>query len=121
MSTHHSPPYRKCRRDGWTPERQLHFLDALASTRNVAKAAASAGMSREGAYRLRNRSEGTLFAFLWHRALAPDLSPCEVHNAPLTDGRIMRLLGTHFRRERGDFANIGARKAECAAPHRTRT
>ena len=63
---------RRARSDGWTAERQLRFLDALASTRCVATAAAFAGMSREGAYRLRDRSEGTLFALMWDRALAPD-------------------------------------------------
>ena len=112
MSTPDSPKPRRIRRDGWTPERQLCFLDALASARNVADAAASAGMSREGAYRLRNRSEGTLFAVLWDRALAPDLSPREVHAEMLTDGQIMRLLGNHFRRQRGDFQNIGRRNAD---------
>jgi hypothetical protein len=45
----------------------------------------------------------------------------EVHNPPLTDGRIMLLLGSHFRRERGDFVKIGARKAARPAPDRTRT
>jgi hypothetical protein len=110
MSTHHSPPYRKCRSDGWTPERQLGFLDALACSRNVADAAASAGMSREGAYRLRERREGALFGLLWDRVVEPAAG--EGHNPPLTNGRIMRLLGSHFRRKRGDFVNIGTRKAE---------
>ena len=106
------PRTPKIRRDGWTPERQLRFLDTLASTRSIAKAAASAGMSREGAYRFRNRSEGTLFALLWARAF--DFAPprIEVHTRPLTDGRIMRVLGNHYRRERGDFLNIGAPKVE---------
>jgi hypothetical protein len=112
MSNANSSPQRKTRSDGWTADRQLRFLDALAHTRSVAKAAAFAGMSREGAYRLRSRSDGTLFALLWDRALAPDPGPREGHSQSLTDRRIMRLLGTHFRRERGDFLNIGARKAE---------
>ena len=102
----------KTRRDGWTPERQLRFLDELARTRSVAKAAASAGMSREGAYRLRERKGGALFAALWDRAVALDASPGEVHTRPLTDGLLMRLLGNHYRRERGDFLNIGRGNAE---------
>jgi hypothetical protein len=61
------PP--KIRRDGWTAERQLRFLGALASTRSVTKAARAAGMSRESAYRLRKRKEGGLFAAAWDRAL----------------------------------------------------
>ena len=96
------------RRDGWTPERQLRFLDALASTRNIARAAAAAGMSRESAYRLRYRREGALFGLLWDRILAPQLAAGEVHDRPLTNGQLLRLLGTHYRRERGDFSNIGS-------------
>ena len=42
----------RVRRDGWTPERQLRFLDVLGRTRSVTKAARAAGMSRESAYRL---------------------------------------------------------------------
>jgi len=57
------------RRDGWTAERQLRFLDALAATGSITRAAASAGMSREGAYRLARRKEGALFAAAWRRAL----------------------------------------------------
>jgi hypothetical protein len=59
----------RIRRDGWTPERQLRFLDALARTRSVIAAARDAGMSRESAYRLRERREGALFALLWDRTL----------------------------------------------------
>jgi hypothetical protein len=101
----------RVRRDGWTAERQLRFLDALARSRSVARAAAFAGMSRESAYRLRNRSEGTLFALLWDRVLAFEPAPREVHSPPLTNGRIMRLPGAHFRRKRGDFVALGAKRA----------
>ena len=111
MSSSTSPKPRKPRRDGWTPERQLRFLDALAAKRSVAAAAAFAGMSREGAYRLRNRSHGSLFALLWDRALAPELSS-EVHTPPLTTGRIMRLLGNHYRRKRGDSAWVGSHRSK---------
>src|SRR5437763_13121820 len=88
------------RRDGWTPERQLRFLDALARTRSVVSAAASAGMSRESAYRLRERKDGALFAVLWDRAIAFQQPRAEVHIDCLADGRLMRLLGNHYRRER---------------------
>ena len=60
---------KSCRRDGWTPARQLRFLDALARTRSVTRAARAAGMSRESAYRLRARDPGGLFAAAWDRAL----------------------------------------------------
>jgi molybdenum-dependent DNA-binding transcriptional regulator ModE len=57
------------RRDGWTPERQLRFLDALARSRSVTQAARAAGMTRESAYRLRKRRDGALFAAAWDRAM----------------------------------------------------
>jgi hypothetical protein len=59
----------RIRRDGWTAERQLRFLDALGRTRSVTRAAAAAGRSRESAYRLRNRRDGALFAAAWDRVL----------------------------------------------------
>lgn len=105
------PDSRKIRSDGWTTERQLRFLDALAASRSAAKAAAFAGMSRESAYRLRRRRDGALFAALWDRALAPK-PPAEVHIDRLGDGQLMRLLGNQFRRERGDFGAIGSRPPE---------
>jgi hypothetical protein len=100
----------KIRSDGWTAERQLRFLDALVCTRSVGKAAVAAGMSRESAYRLRDRREGALFGALWDRALAPEPQPPQVHIEQLPDRRIMRLLGNHYRRERGDFRAIGSRR-----------
>ena len=121
MSRTIPPKPLKTRLDGWTPERQLRFLQVLGSTRSVTKAAASVRMSREGAYRLRKRSEGSLFALLWDRALGPEPLPPEVHNQSLTDGRVMRLLGNKYRRERGDFLNIGTRWPAGPAPDRTRT
>jgi hypothetical protein len=103
-------PHR-IRTDGWTPERQFRFLDELTRSRSVVKAAAFAGMSRESAYRLRDRKDGALFAALWDQILQPSGSALEVHNSPLTNGRIMGLLGMHFRRNRGDFVAIGSRRA----------
>lgn len=64
-----SPTPQRFRHDGWTPRRQLAFLDTLARTRSVTRAAAAAGMSRESAYRLRRRPSAALFAAAWDRAL----------------------------------------------------
>lgn len=101
-------PAPQLRTNGWTTARQLAFLDALAITRSITKAAAAAGMSRESAYRLRNRRDGALFATIWDIALAPPpRAAAESHNRPLTDRSLTRLLGIHFRRERGDFRAIG--------------
>ena len=59
----------KPRFDGWTPARQLVFLEVLARTRSVSAAARSVGVSREGAYRLRRRPEAALFRAAWDRAI----------------------------------------------------
>jgi hypothetical protein len=70
----------RCRRDGWTAERQLAFLDALTRARSVSRAAASVGMSRESAYRLRARREGALFGIARDRAMqGPALSASKGH------------------------------------------
>lgn len=58
----------------WTPDRQIRFLAALSRTRSVSKAADFAGMSRESAYRLRNRPEGALFAAAWDGAMQGHIS-----------------------------------------------
>ena len=85
MSQHPTPNIRRacpeqCRRDGWTAERQLRFLDALSRTRSVTRAAKVAGMSRESAYRFRARRDGALFAAAWDRILeGPVLSLWKGH------------------------------------------
>ena len=76
-------------------------------------------MSREGAHRLRARQPGGLFAALWDRMLEPDDQISEGHSAPFTDGDLARLLGTHFRRQRGDFAAVGKRPAAPSPGRRT--
>jgi hypothetical protein len=96
------------RRDGWTAERQLRFLDTLDRSRSVTTAARAAGMSRESAYRLRARPAAALFALLWERAMQPPVRRIEGHSDAIGNGALMRVLGTHFRRERGDFDRIGS-------------
>lgn len=76
-----SPP-KRIRRDGWTVDRQVKFIIALNKTRSVTRAAAAAGMSRESAYRLRERPGHSDFARAWDAAVANKghkLSP-ESHN-----------------------------------------
>ena len=107
-------------RDGWTLERQLGFLAELARTRSVKAAARAVGMSRESASRLRERRGSELFGALWDRALDGDPADRdESQTLSFTDGRLMRLLGNHFRRERGDFRAIRAQPRPGGAGHRT--
>jgi hypothetical protein len=57
------------RHDGWTPQRQRHFIETLADTGSVAAAARSVGMSEQSARRLRRRADARAFDAAWEAAL----------------------------------------------------
>ena len=61
-------PLRR-RHDGWTPDQQIEFLEALAETACVEEACRRVGMSRQSAYALRRRPCGTRFREAWDAAL----------------------------------------------------
>lgn len=66
-----TPVPRKCQRhDGWTPERQRGFIEALADTGSVRAAAHAATMTPESAYLLRRHPEAGEFRKAWEAALA---------------------------------------------------
>ena len=58
------------RHDGWTPERQQAFIEALADTGSVRSAAHAVNMAPEGAYLLRRHPEAGEFRKAWEAALA---------------------------------------------------
>lgn len=60
---------RRRRCDGFTPERQVVFLDALSRCGVAADAARVAGVSRDTVYNLRNRAEGRAFSLAWDAAM----------------------------------------------------
>lgn len=65
-----TPVPRQClRHDGWTPERQRAFIEALADTGSVETAARMVNMSTEGAYALRRHPQAAGFAAAWEAAL----------------------------------------------------
>ena len=66
---------RAQRRDGWTPERITTFLTALAQCGSVEHAARAAGMTRQGAYALRSRAGGRVFALAWTRRSSSSPTP----------------------------------------------
>lgn len=70
-----TPVPLRFRRDGWTPIRQADFLGRLAETRCVAAAARHVGMTRESAYRLRDRFGAESFAAAWDAILAIPCGP----------------------------------------------
>jgi hypothetical protein len=66
-----APVPRKCNRhDGWTPERQQRFIEALADTGSVKAAAHAVNMTPEGAYLLRRHPEAGEFRKAWEAALS---------------------------------------------------
>lgn len=65
------PPARARRpaHKDWNREKMAAFLRELAASQSVSQAARSVGMSRQSAYRLRNRLVGTPFDLGWEVAL----------------------------------------------------
>jgi hypothetical protein len=107
--------------DGWTPARPLAFLDILARTRSVTRAAAAAGMSRESAYRLRNRDPHGLFAFAWKRAMSAGrsgLTRAEIDQSHIrairlacgSEGKALRIGSPHSQHR--DPSKGGDRRAK---------
>jgi hypothetical protein len=64
---------RKPRHTDWTRAKMVAFLRELAASQSVKHAARSVGMSRQSAYRLRNRLARTPFALAWEVALESGL------------------------------------------------
>lgn len=50
-----TPVFTRNRHDGWTKQKQVGFIDALAETACVTDACRAVGMSTESAYTLRRR------------------------------------------------------------------
>ena len=84
------PPITRPRHDGWTADKQKIFIRVLATSRNVSRAAAAAGMSRESAYRLRRRAEGVALAQTWDWILSLPPRP-QSHN----EGHARRVADLH--------------------------
>lgn len=66
-------PRRPVRHNEWTRAKMVAFLKELAASQSVHHAARSVGMSRQSAYKLRNRLGGTPFALAWEVALEAGL------------------------------------------------
>jgi hypothetical protein len=63
------PVRRKPRKDGWTPQRQVEFIEALAQTGCVEQAALAVGMTPRSCFRLRAAPGAESFAAAWDTAL----------------------------------------------------
>ncbi len=65
-----TPVPRQCaRHDGWTPARQIAFIEALADLGSVAAACKAVDMSQPGAYALRREDGAESFRAAWDAAL----------------------------------------------------
>jgi len=64
-----APVPRKYRYDGWTPERQKAFIEALAETGSVTRAAAQVNMAQANCYTLRRAPGAEEFRRAWDAAL----------------------------------------------------
>ena len=65
-----TPVPRQCHRhDGWTPERQHAFIEALADTGSVEAACKAVNMAQRGAYYLRRQPGAEQFRTAWQAAL----------------------------------------------------
>jgi hypothetical protein len=62
-------PRKKKRHNGWTPQRQRLFVEALADTGSVKSAARSVGLTPESAYYLRRQPGAEEFRKAWEAAL----------------------------------------------------
>lgn len=79
----HPVPVGK-RADGWTPQRQAHFIGYLAETRSVIAACRQVRMGRESAYRLRGRPGAAGFAAAWDAALGRPHTPVNLSSSKST-------------------------------------
>jgi hypothetical protein len=80
-----TPAQLRPRHDGWTAEKQVHFIETLAATKCIDEACRRVGMSDTSAYELRNRPCGAAFARAWDIALEYKLDRVE-------DGAIERSI-----------------------------
>ena len=71
------PAQLRARHDGWTAEKQIHFIEALVATKCVDEACRRVGMSDTSAYELRNRPCGAAFRRAWDIALEVQLGRVE--------------------------------------------
>lgn len=92
----------KPRHDGWTPDRQRGFIEALAATACVADAARSVGMSETGAYNLYARPDAAAFRAAWDAALQFGVVKLEaaifsraIHGVPVPHYYKGELVGEH--------------------------
>jgi hypothetical protein len=77
-----APVLVRYRYDGWTPDKQLRFIERLADCGCVDEAAEAVGMSRTTAYGLRRRPDAQAFRLAWDAAM--DTAVARLNDAALS-------------------------------------
>lgn len=83
--TDFTPVPVRARHDGWSPDRQVSFIEALSQSGCVEDAARSVGMSVASAYQLRGRVDALPFRRAWEAAI-------EVGVSRLSDAAMARAI-----------------------------
>lgn len=88
--------------DGWTPQKQRDFIEALAATACVTEAARAVGMSPKSAYLLREREDAASFQAAWVAAQHYSVATLEaavfsraIHGVPVPHYYKGELVGEH--------------------------
>lgn len=132
------PVPRRPRADGWTPEVQRRFIEALADTGMVEAAARAVDMSVMSAYRLRRAPGAEGFARAWEAAVAHaadrlidiafhraiegvevpvyDRDGCRIGSRPQYNDRLMMFLLRAYRPERFRLAHAADRAPDEPLP-----
>lgn len=94
-----TPVPLRAQHNGWTPARQQRFILSLARGLDVGGAARVVGMSRQSAYRLRDRAGAESFAAAWDRAQAFARTAASAGRSPLPafGGIETILVPRHYR------------------------
>lgn len=102
-----APVPRRYRHDGWTPERQRAFIEALADTGSVTRAAAMVNMAQANCYALRRAAGAESLRRAWDAALDFGLKRMkDIAFERAIEGQLVpvfvagKLMG--FRRKRND-------------------
>ena len=113
------------RHDGWTRPKQARFLRELAATHCVSAAARAVGMTRQSAYKLRNRLKGEPFDIAWraafrlqYDALAEAVIERAIHGVEVPHFHKGELIHTSRRYdERAAVALLALRDRLAPVPH----
>jgi hypothetical protein len=89
----------RAQHNGWCPARQQRFILSLARGLDVSEAARALGMTRQSAYRLREKAGAESFAAAWDRVQAFAREAASVRRSPMAGlgGIETVLVPRHYR------------------------